>query len=122
MLASLIYVHIIPTNFIFDPIDVCFLGTIICTKVSSACIFPRVIFTFPMISCLMNPFFLFVVLHSTAGARYHSEILLSLDTVPRDDDFPNTADVHTLPLLPANEFCSQVKSAPGTDFEGDSPT
>jgi hypothetical protein len=59
-----------------------------------------------MISCLMNPFFPFVVLHSTAGARYHSEILLSLDTVPRDDDFPNTADVHTLPLLPANEFCS----------------
>jgi hypothetical protein len=106
VLAGAIYVQTIPTNSNFDLLDVCSLDTTTCTKVLSAWIFPWVVFIFPVMSCLMNPFFLFATLHSTAGAYYHYDVLLSLATVPGDDDFTNPANVHALPLLPANDFCS----------------
>jgi hypothetical protein len=50
--------------------------------------------------------FLFAALHSITGAHYHSNVLLLLATVLGDDDFTNLANVHALPLLPANDFCS----------------
>jgi hypothetical protein len=43
--------------------------------------------------------FPFASLHSTAGARYHSNILLSPAIGPGDDSFSNTTNVHTLPVF-----------------------
>jgi hypothetical protein len=49
--------------------------------------------------------FPFASLHSMAGARYHSDVLLSPATVPGDDSFATMTNVHTLLVLAAFDFC-----------------
>jgi hypothetical protein len=52
--------------------------------------------------------FPFASLHSPAGTRYHSDILLLPATAPGDDSFSNATNVHTLPVLPT-AICFQVQ-------------
>jgi hypothetical protein len=70
--------------------------------------------------------FPFASLHSTAGAHYHSNVLLSPATIPGDDSFATMTNVHTLLVLAAFDFCPQVQLALptlaiGTTNEIDSP-
>jgi hypothetical protein len=53
-----IYVCIIPTSFIFDLLDASFLGTVICTRDSSASMYPQDISIFLVTWFLMNLSFL----------------------------------------------------------------
>jgi hypothetical protein len=49
--------------------------------------------------------FRFASLHSTAGARYRLDVLLSPTTDLGDNNFANMANVHALPLLSVVDCC-----------------
>jgi hypothetical protein len=53
--------------------------------------------------------FPFTALHSMVGARYRSDVLLSPTIDLGDNNFANMANVHTLPLLSAADFCPRVQ-------------
>jgi hypothetical protein len=58
--------------------------------------------------------FPFVSLHSTAGAHYHSDILLS-PLKFGNNDFTNLANVFTLPITPASDSGVQMSSGSGAN-------
>jgi hypothetical protein len=67
--------------------------------------------------------FRFASLHSTAGARYRLDVLLSPTTDLGDNNFANTANVHALPLLSVVDCCPHVPNPePGMVCDADSPT
>jgi hypothetical protein len=73
--------------------------------------------------------FLFASLHSTAGARYSSDVLLTPPSASRDNNFIDAANTITLPTLPVYDSCVQVPLAtsagpklgppPGVNFQND---
>jgi hypothetical protein len=71
-----------------------------CLDISTGCIYVSrdVIFD--------ESIFLFVSLHSIAGARYHSEILLLPPPNDHgDNDFADLINVSTSPIASANDLC-----------------
>jgi hypothetical protein len=67
--------------------------------------------------------FHFASLHSTAGARYRLDVLLSPTTDLGDNNFANTANVHALPLWSVVDCCPHVPNPePGMVCDADSPT
>jgi hypothetical protein len=54
--------------------------------------------------------FLFASLYSTAGARYHFDVLLTPAAVSGDNNFTDEANTITLPILPVYDSCGQVPS------------
>jgi hypothetical protein len=75
-----------------------------CLEISTGCIYiyRDVIFD--------ESVFPFSSLHSTAGARYHSDILLDPPTTSGDNTFTNVTNVSTLPIMSVSNSCVQLPS------------
>jgi hypothetical protein len=95
--TGLIYAHITHKNFNFVLLDMFFLGIVICTRVLS--VLTRRIYIFRDV-IFDESIFPFVVLHSNAGVRYHSKILLNTSPAPENNEDANLTNASTINPLP----------------------
>jgi hypothetical protein len=100
VLVGQIYAHTTPINSSFDPLIVSSWATIICIRGLSASIITRVVSIYREMLYSMSPFLSFASLHSTAGAKYHFDVLLLPPPEHRDNNLTNTTNEPTLSMLP----------------------